>query len=408
MSILPVSVNGAKGPELISVGALLKMAVEPQAWVVHGLLPSGGISVTAAKPKVGKTTWLHHLAYAVATGERFLGRETKQGPVIYIGLEDKRSEDQDVFTRMGATGETPLYLHMDRAPLDSLRWLKHHMLTILPVLVVIDPIVRFTQVRRTEDYSEVSAALAPILELARNSGSHIAMSHHSGKADREGMDSILGSTAWFGGVDTAILMKRRLDQRTFETIQRFGADIPPTIITLDPLTAKVHAEGSASEVKYGRQVTELKALLEAEGSMTRAQLRGLMGGMASEVDSLLAWGVEKGWLTKEINPKRRDSYLYSLTTQTTKTSLLLKTTQTSRPLNIMHEGESHQIQPLKTSKNVSGLSGLRGLEIDTKSDKLVAAVNPRLDNRPCSCLKPTESFSLKGFCRICGRKMVER
>ena len=48
------------------------------------------MSVFAAKPKVGKSTFARNLAMAVARGNPFLGRNTAKGPVVYLALEEIR------------------------------------------------------------------------------------------------------------------------------------------------------------------------------------------------------------------------------------------------------------------------------------------------------------------------------
>lgn len=65
---------------------------EQTKWLVDGLLPTGGFSIVVAKPKVGKSTLARGLALNIATGELFLGKEVSKGVVIYLALEEKRSE----------------------------------------------------------------------------------------------------------------------------------------------------------------------------------------------------------------------------------------------------------------------------------------------------------------------------
>ena len=84
---------------------LLAEPPEEVEWCWDQTLPAGGLSILAAKPKVGKSTLARNLAFAVASGEEFLGRAINQGTVVYIALEEKRSEVQKHFSRMGASGD---------------------------------------------------------------------------------------------------------------------------------------------------------------------------------------------------------------------------------------------------------------------------------------------------------------
>jgi hypothetical protein len=60
--------------------------------------------------------------------------------------------------------------------------------------------------------------------------------HHAGKADREGADGILGSTAILGAFDTAIIMSRNNKKRTIKTIQRYGQDLDESVLFFDEET----------------------------------------------------------------------------------------------------------------------------------------------------------------------------
>jgi AAA domain len=91
--------------ELTSLGDLLQETDEELPWLEENLLPSRGFSLLAGKPKAGKSTFARCLALAVARGECFLGRATTKGPVLYLALEEKRSEVRNHFREMGAKGD---------------------------------------------------------------------------------------------------------------------------------------------------------------------------------------------------------------------------------------------------------------------------------------------------------------
>src|SRR5207244_1260514 len=92
--------------ELRRLSDFLAEPEEATQWIVEGLLPSAGISIVAAKPKVGKSTLARNLALAVARGDGFLNRPTHSGPVIYLALEEKAAEVLNHFRRMGAANES--------------------------------------------------------------------------------------------------------------------------------------------------------------------------------------------------------------------------------------------------------------------------------------------------------------
>jgi hypothetical protein len=240
-----------QGLALVSIGELLGEPATGPAWLVDNLLPAGGLGILPGKPKAGKSTLARCLALHVARGDPWLGFATTRGPVIYLALEEKRSEVRDHFQTLGATGTDPIYLLCASAPDDALMRLRHEVAQRRPVLIIVDPLFRFVQVpaEMGNDYSAMSALLAPLLTLARETGAHVLVVHHLGKGTREGGDAILGSTAIFAAVDTALLLKRGERGRTLASIQRYGEDLAEITLNLDPATRDLTAGPPPNEVE---------------------------------------------------------------------------------------------------------------------------------------------------------------
>jgi hypothetical protein len=297
---------------LAALGDLLAEPEEATRWVVDGLLPAGGISVVAAKPKVGKSTLARCLALAVARGEPVLGRATTQGTVIYLALEEKRAEIARHFRALGACERDPIHVHVGSAPKEALEALYRAVEALAPTLVIIDPLFRLARLRDANDYAEVTRALEPLIGLARVSGSHLMLVHHSGKGERAGGDAILGSTALFGSVDTAILMRRAPDgTRTVESVQRYGEDMPPSVVTLDARGA-VTLAGTVAE----RRETEaadaiLAALRAAPEPMSEEEIREATGMQATLLARVLRSLVADGAVARSGSGRRGDPYRYA-------------------------------------------------------------------------------------------------
>lgn len=235
---------GTDGLGLVGVGELLGEPAETQAWVVDGRLPAAGLGLLAGKPKAGKSTAGRCLVLSVSRGAPWLGFATIQGPVIYLALEEKRAEVRKHFRALGATDDDPIYLLCASAPDDALARLRVEVERRRPVLVVIDPLFRFVRVVDGNDYATMTAALEPLLVLARETGACVLLVHHLGKGERNDGDNVLGSTAIFGAVDSALLMKRTERYRTLSSIQRYGDDLEEIIVELDPVTRGVSAGGT--------------------------------------------------------------------------------------------------------------------------------------------------------------------
>ena len=90
---------------------------------------------------------------------------------------------------------------------------------------------------------------------------HILCVHHAGKGERTGGDALLGSTALFGAVDTLLMMKRRDQVRTIETMQRYGEDNDETVVHLDTETGIVTPGGDLAAMLMGQaKATVLAAM----------------------------------------------------------------------------------------------------------------------------------------------------
>lgn len=261
----------ASEPQGISLQELFDMPDEKIDWLVDGLLIAGGFSLLVAKPKVGKSTLARNLALTAAKGLPFLGRTTQPGLVIYMAPEEKQSEVKRHFRTMGATGTEPILLFPTTLP--SLAEI--HRLAALkkPKLIIIDPLFRLARIHDGNDYAEVYRALEPLIALARETGAHLLCVHHAGKFDRDGGDSILGSTALFAAVDTAIFLRRTDRYRTVRSMQRYGEDLPETLLPFDPQTGMVslgQTREQDEEVRIAETILEHLKLGAEDGEQGRA------------------------------------------------------------------------------------------------------------------------------------------
>ena len=283
------------GLGLLALGELLGEPDSGPAWVVKDRLPAAGLGLFAGKPKAGKSTGARSLALHVARGQPWLGFATTQGPVIYLALEEKRQEVRDHFRAMGATSDDPIFIRFAAAPHDALARLRVEAERRRPVLIIVDPLFKLVRVTAElgNDYAAMTAALEPLLALARETGAHVLAVHHLGKGGRDDGDAILGSTAIFAAVDTALLMRRAGRYRTLSSIQRYGTDLEELTVALDPLTGDVTAgppRAEAEAADAGRLILEFLAgktepvteaeiadAIECRTQIQRKALRELVG-----------------------------------------------------------------------------------------------------------------------------------
>jgi len=309
-----VEITGKVRPQFTTLADLLKEPEEEVSWVVDNLLPSGGFSIIVAKPKVGKSTIARQLALSVARGESFLGYKTTKGSILYVALEEKRGEVQNHFRLLGATGEENLNVYIGSVPDEAYIWLEREVEAKKPILVIIDTLFRFAQVKDVNDYARITAALTPLLDLTRKYSTHLMCVHHARKMSGDGADITLGSTAIFGTVDTAmIITKTREDgRRMIETQQRYGTNIEPTILVFDSYSKSLKLGGTKEEEDMGAMEDKIIKFLKStnEPIVEKIIQEEVDGKNAIKVRSLRDL-VSKGVVIRTGVGGKNDPYKYS-------------------------------------------------------------------------------------------------
>lgn len=314
----PEKQKSPSGFNFTELDDLLAEPEEQKSYVWDKTLPCGGFSIVAAKPKVGKSTFARGLAVAVSRGAPFFGRSTLKGKVICLVLEEKRREVAAHFRRMGASGDG-IIIHTGPTPKDALTALELAIEEHSPRLVIIDPLSRFVRVVDFNSYGEATRQLEPLIDLARLSDCqpHIMALHHNGKGGdlRESGDALLGSTGFFGAVDTLLTMHKRERARTVESIQRYGEDLPETILHLDPETGLVDAAG---DMKNFLLEERKSAILESIGSdpVDEKAIKELTGGTNKGLTSKAVRSLfEARRLSRTGSGKKGDPFLYQIVGQ---------------------------------------------------------------------------------------------
>ncbi|MBD3337822.1 MAG: AAA family ATPase, partial [Candidatus Lokiarchaeota archaeon] len=73
--------------QIVSFSTIMKKQYKPVEFIVDDLLPAG-FGIMAGRPKIGKSWNTLQLAFAAASGEKFLGKQTKKMKTLYMALED--------------------------------------------------------------------------------------------------------------------------------------------------------------------------------------------------------------------------------------------------------------------------------------------------------------------------------
>lgn len=233
-----------------------------------------GVHILSGDPKIGKSWMVLDMCLAVAKGEKFLGRKTEQGQVVYMALEDTfvslQSRLYELTDEPSENLNFTLIANLIGSGLeDDLRECKK----IFPNLkmVVIDTLQKIrstTDAKYGADYQELSVmkGLADSLEIA------VILVHHNRKAhDSNPNNLILGTNGIAGCADGLLVLTRNGENAKLHISGRGAAalelnlkrekskwilldDIPPSkpdifsFIIHDFLYRKKSVSGTASEI----------------------------------------------------------------------------------------------------------------------------------------------------------------
>ncbi len=294
------------------------MLHEPEdltAWVVADRIPASSVCLLVAKPKVGKTTAARHLAVAIARGEPWLGSACEQGTVWYMAFEGRRADHLAHFRQFSLSDEEAarIWCYMQSPSPTVMAEMRARAITERPVLIIIDTLQRLLQVKSMDDYAEVTKAFDGVISLARESGAALLLLHHAGKAaDREALDSVLGSTAIAGSVDNTIVLAKLAGFRTVTTRQRVGPDLDECVINLLE-SGRVVLGGSREVAERDVLMKKIyQALSNAENPLLHAEVLELVEGRRQAKIMALRQLVTDGSLRCTGTGKKTNPFVYSV------------------------------------------------------------------------------------------------
>ncbi len=268
-----------------SASEILATKPQPIEWVWDKYIATGDLFLFAAFMKVGKSTFSYPLTLHVARGCTFLGFQTKKGGVLILALEEHPRDVELRLRKLGMTPEDPIHIHAGPLPNTEkeIKAIKSFISENSVVMVLIDSLPYFWNLKDENSNAPIIAALKPLLELARDTEAAIGLIHHENKyGGRDGSGashsdgkSIRGGSALFGIVDQAILLDRRHGgtkcQRVLKTIGRHAESPPELIIELegnpalsDPNPYGYRVLGSPEELTKAANAEKVQAVLTPE------------------------------------------------------------------------------------------------------------------------------------------------
>jgi AAA domain-containing protein len=268
-----VAIRPPAEPVFMTSDDLLDEPEDRTEWLVEGILPQGGILLMCAAPKAGKTILTRNLALAVCRGGKVLDRQCAQGSVLWLALEEPKSEAKKIIEAMGFRG-LPLHSCFGHAPLEVAPWLEGAIDKLNPKLIVIDTWHKLTMIENINDYAAVNRSNALLQQIARERNIAQVWIHHNKKGPASGGEEVLGSAALFAAADTLMSIKRGDDGvRSVSTIQRFGSDLPSTVVQMNEANYLLGDGGGEYDFRVRAALQKiLDALAVAGEPMTRNEI----------------------------------------------------------------------------------------------------------------------------------------
>jgi AAA domain len=244
---------------IFTAAELMAEELPPIRWVVPGILPEG-VTFLAGRPKLGKSWMVLGLGLAVATGGVALGtKRVEQGEVLYLSLEDPKRRIHNRLGKLLVDEPAPPNLHivtewprLDEGGAELLDdWVAIHPNARL---VIVDTLAMFKPHAsgKRSAYDEDREAVGPLAPIAADHNVSILLVHHLREAESDDpLDMIHGSAGLTGGVDGALVLKRRRGQAD-AYLHVDGRDIEnPTELALkfDPNAATWAVMGDAEEYR---------------------------------------------------------------------------------------------------------------------------------------------------------------
>lgn len=206
--------------------------------LIPHVLPGSGFVLVVSRPKMGKSIFCQNLSLAASTGSEFFGFVIPKRRVLFLALEGGLVLFKERMSKMLAwTPSDDLIVtdNLEKTLCPTGReWLEKRIADCKFGLVIIDPLTAMLPSRvDVSDYGHVLPIINDLNNIATKAGCLIVGTWHTIKANGRhgnltGLDSILGSTALAGGLDTALILHRegpKAKEAKLEVIARqFEAD----------------------------------------------------------------------------------------------------------------------------------------------------------------------------------------
>jgi hypothetical protein len=176
---------------------VLAAAAEVQLWGLH--VRAGAVTLFIGETSVGKTVFLHNLAYHLAAGQEFLGLVPPR-PLRVLNLDFESYAD--IFAEhLSTIGTAPGWDFLDPKGLESGETLIKTLETLAPPgkydVIIVDPLMEAYPVKDENDNALANSQMLAFRKLARSSNAGVIVVHNSGlgKPGKRRSEKFLGRGA---------------------------------------------------------------------------------------------------------------------------------------------------------------------------------------------------------------------
>lgn len=267
-------------------------------YLVHGVIPLGGLILVWGPPKQGKSFWIFDLMMHVALGRDYRGRRVRQGAVIYCAFEGQKGFEQRVeaFRQRvlpKGTDECSVPFYLEKLRLDLVKdhteliaSIRAPLGEVFPAAVVLDTLNRSMHGSESNDadMSAYIAAADAIREAFPDCA--VIIIHHSG----HGQDRPRGHSALIGAVDAQIAVKKDRADNVIATVEEmkdgesgaiFASRLERVVVGIDEdgeeitscIVVAVDAVGGSSKAKLSGGANRDRRLLQAIAASPGASQR---------------------------------------------------------------------------------------------------------------------------------------
>ncbi len=169
------------------------LVAEPVTWTVDQIIPDGMLTVLSGKDKRGKTLLGWEITRAVSRGEPFLGQfSVKQGPVIFLALDDPAVVTVDRLEHLGLTDmpadapDVHVATPLDGRHTDKTFWdaVESQIKVLRPCLVVVDALYLFLP--PGNETMNQAGAMGPLMQrlnqIVERTGTSVLLITHDTKS----------------------------------------------------------------------------------------------------------------------------------------------------------------------------------------------------------------------------------